>query len=271
MAHVLEAVLKERGALCPCPASRPTAGDLEEAPQVALQALAADGATRRVRSASGQATAGMAYGAHQGDDAAGVAGERRSGSAGHEAPAGAFTRTCLTVMRSSFTYSLDTGSSSVWSGAGADLGDTVHWAAPAQSAGAPAVGPLAVSNACVYNVLAKIVRTQGERAVAATAAGAQPPPWAVRAADASAGDLITEFHARASAMFASFGAAPARMTRTEQWVRELLHDAMRPGHSTSVCLVQGSPDPASRARRRASHRSTTRPGRGGTHRARRTP
>ena len=109
MAHVLEAVLKERGALCPCPASRPTAGDLEEAPQVALQALAADGATRRVRSASGQATAGMAYGAHQGDDAAEVAGERQSGSAGHEAPAGAFTRTCLTVMRSSFTYSLDTG------------------------------------------------------------------------------------------------------------------------------------------------------------------
>ena len=71
--------------------------------------------------------------------------------------------------------------------------------------------------------------------MAVTAAGAQPPPWAVRAAGASAGDLITEFHASASAMFASFGAAPAQMTRTEQWVRELLHDAMRPGHSTSVC------------------------------------
>ena len=156
---------------------------------------------------------------------------------------GAFTRTCLTDRRSSFTYSLDTGSSSVWSGAGADLGDTVHWAAPAQSAGEPAVGSLAVSNACVYNVLAKLVRTQGERAVAATAAGAQPPPWAVRAAGASAGDLITEFHASASAMFASLGPAPVQMTRTEQWVRELLHDAMRPGHSTSVCLVQAVPIP----------------------------
>ena len=126
-----------------------------------------------------------------------MAGERRSGNAGHEELAGALTRTYLTAMRSSFTYSLDTGSGNVWSGAGADLGDTVHWAAPAQSTGAPAVGSLAVSNACVYNVLAKIVRTQGERAVAATAAGAQPPPWAVRAAGASAGDLITEFHASA--------------------------------------------------------------------------
>ena len=44
-------------------------------------------------------------------------------------------------------------------------------------------------------------------------------------------------------MFASFGAAPAQMTRTEQWVRELLHGAMRPGHSTSVCLVQAVPIP----------------------------
>ena len=126
MAHVLEAVLKERGSLFPYPASRLTAGDLEEAHRVTLQALAVDGATRRVRSASGQAATGMAHGAHQGDDAAGVAGERRSGSTGHEAVAGAFTRTYLTVMRSSFTYSLDTGSNNAWSGTGADLGDTVH-------------------------------------------------------------------------------------------------------------------------------------------------
>ena len=182
MAHVLEAVLKERGALCPYPVSRLTAGDLEEAHRVTLQALAADGETRRVRSASGQAASGMAHGAHQGDEAAGVAGEWRSGGIGHAELAGAFTRTYLTAIRSSFTYSLETGSSIVWSGTGADLGDAAHWAAPAQSAGAPVVGSRAVSNACVYNVLAKIMRTHGEQAVAATAAGAQPPPWAVQAA-----------------------------------------------------------------------------------------
>ena len=156
--------------------------------------------------------------------------------------AGWFSRTLVSPARSGFQYSIDAGANSAYSGRGFDLGDVAHWQ-PAATPGSTA-GPQVVGNSCVYNVLAHIVRGHGRDVCEASlAAGRTAPAWALRACEATASDLTSEVHSAAKEMRRALGPPPAKMTRTEQWVRELLHDGMRPGHSTSVCLVQAVPVP----------------------------
>ena len=148
-----------------------------------------------------------------------MAGERRGGDtgAGAEVPsavAGAFARTLVTAPSSAFEYRLGAGDNRVFTGAGADLGDAARWGEP-QSTG-PVVGARVVTNACVYNVLAKIVRVRGEQeSSAAAAAGRAPPPWATRASAATSGGLIAEVHTAAAAMRSALAPPTDRITRTE--------------------------------------------------------